>query len=144
MRLFFCYTYPSLHQLESTVYAVKLGNHRVLALIILAKKNKISLNLKIGKIDVKTLVVSELVRLYNQNQLATLNTNFRGIPWIDESKVEDIVNNFSPEKLFDQSRDGGVGVELHLGGSISYQDIKVDYGHGDPLPTYLRKKWGIL
>lgn len=125
------------------MYAVKLGNHRSVAIIILTKQKKIIPNLEIGKIDGKPLTAGELVRLYDTKQLATLNSNFRGVPWVDESKIEEIVRHFNPAKLFDKSRDFGVGVELKSGGRLSYQDVRVDFGHGALLTDYLRNEWKI-
>lgn len=125
------------------MYAVKLGNHRSVAIIILTKMKKIMSHLVVGNVGGKALTAGELVRLFDSKQLATLNTNFRGVPWVDESKIEGIVNNFNPALLFDGDRDGGVGVELQVGGRISYHSIKVDFGHGDLLVDYLKNKWKV-
>lgn len=125
------------------MFAVKLGNHRSVAILILTKKMRILPTVEIGKIDGKVLTAGELVKLFERRQLTTLNSNFRGIGWVDESKIEDIVNNFKIEKLFDKSRDGGVGVELQTGGRINFKDVKIDFGHGELLTDYLKNRWAI-
>lgn len=125
------------------MHSVKLGNHRTVAIIILTKTKKIMPNLEIGKVVGKTLTAGELVRLFDTKQLGTLNTNYRGVAWVDETKIEDIVNKFNPVKLFDKSRDDGVGVELQPGGRIKFQDVRVDFGHGELLTDYLKSKWNI-
>ena len=125
------------------MYAVKLGNHRTVAIIILTKLKKIMPSLEVGVMCGKTLTAGELVRFYDTNQLATLNTNYRGVAWVDESKIEDIVSKFNPAKLFDKNRDDGVGIELQPGGLIKFQDIKIDFGHGDLLAVYLRDKYKL-
>ena len=131
-------------QREWTMYSVKLGNHRAVAVIILTKKNRITRNLTVGKIRDKDLTAGELVRLYDSKQLSTDNTNYRGIAWVDESKIEDIVTGFKADLLFDKNRDGGVGIEIKFGGRVKYQDVRIDFGHGDLLGDYLKKKWHIL
>lgn len=100
-------------------------------------------NLEVGKVLGKTLTAGELVRLFDTKQLSTLNTNFRGIAWVDETKIEEIVSKFNPAKLFDKNRDDGVGVELQPGGIIKFQDIRVDFGHGELLTDYLTSKWKV-
>lgn len=110
---------------------VLYGNHRTIAVLSLTRRGQISPETVIGEnASGAPLTAGELVHLYESEQLTTGNSNYRGLPWFDDSKVNEIVRNFKLERLFDKSRDGGRGVVLTSGSGRPFRDMKADYGYG--------------
>jgi hypothetical protein len=112
---------------------VQYGNHRTIAILILAKRGSIEPGMIVGEHMGQALTAGELVRLYETGQLETANSNYRGLPWFSDGKVTDIVQNFDPAELFNPGRDGGRGVVLSAGSGAPFREMKGDYGYGVPV-----------
>jgi hypothetical protein len=96
-------------------YYVRYGTHRMAAVLILLRKKKIAENLIVGSLGVgkkrRALTAGELKKLFSEEQLYSLNTYFY------QHKVNDLVENFDINKLFDErgrkgmaARDEGLGI----------------------------------
>jgi RHS repeat-associated protein len=77
----------------------------------------------------KPLTKGTVQDLLADDKLGTTNSNYRGKPWINEGKVQDMLQEgFDPAKA---TADGGVRLENRA--AHKFSDIHGDYGHGAPI-----------
>lgn len=86
------------------------GTHRTIATVILVKKGKLSPDAVVGTMDGQPLTAKRVVALYESGVLRTANSDHRGVPWFNDSKVKEIVEEFKLPKFFDPRRDEGIGI----------------------------------
>jgi hypothetical protein len=131
------------------VYSVHLGNHRTAVTLILFNQGKIPPDTVVGRIldpqgNAVPLTAKQLNQMYQDGDLRTDNRNLNGDAWVDSGKINGIINDFDPQKFFDPSRDGGVGITLRTvppsqaGNVAHYSDI-ICTNTGEPMPHFIMR-----
>jgi RHS repeat-associated protein len=113
-----------------TLKTVTQGNHRATAAMM---DPNLPGNTVVGSDNTgtrpKPLTKDGLRGMLGRGELGTANSNYRGDPWINEGKVNDMLREgFDPARAM---ADGGVQVENRA--AHKFSDIKGDYGHGAPI-----------
>lgn len=126
-------------------FTVHYGNHRTAAVLVLYNTGRIDPDVVVGEqISAKgkiPLTAGRLAELYHEGILHTSNADYKGKPWINFHKADEILKEFDVQKFFDPRRDQGVGISLRAvpaerSGALYRQITNHD---SEPFPHYLMR-----